>query len=87
MARCDNSYPDSVATSTRDGVRSSPPHFDFLAVYRETYVEEVRAFLHAVETGTKPPITGSDGRIPLVMGLAATRSLREGRPVSLSEIG
>jgi myo-inositol 2-dehydrogenase/D-chiro-inositol 1-dehydrogenase len=87
MATCDNSYPDSVVTSTRDGARSAPPYFDFLAIYRETYVEEMRAFLHAVETGTKPPITGIDGRIPLVMGLAATRSLREGRPVQLSEIG
>jgi myo-inositol 2-dehydrogenase/D-chiro-inositol 1-dehydrogenase len=87
MTTCDNSYPDSVVTSTRDGVRSSPPHFGFLEIYRETYVEEMRAFLRAVETGTTPPITGIDGRMPLVMGLAATRSLREGRPVQLSEIG
>jgi myo-inositol 2-dehydrogenase/D-chiro-inositol 1-dehydrogenase len=87
MASCDNTYPDSVVTSTPNGVSSSPPHFDFLAIYRETYVEEVRAFLHAVETGTKPPITAIDGRMPLVMGLAAARSLREGRPVRLSEIG
>ncbi len=87
MTTCDNSYPDSVVTSTRDGVRSSLPHFGFLEIYRETYVEEMRAFLRAVETGTMPPITGIDGRIPLVMGLAATRSLREGRPVQLSEIG
>jgi myo-inositol 2-dehydrogenase/D-chiro-inositol 1-dehydrogenase len=87
MATCDNTYPDSVVTSTRDGVRSSLPYFDFLEIYRETYLEEMRAFLRAVETGTAPPITGQDGRIPLVMGLAATRSLHEGRPVKVSEIG
>jgi myo-inositol 2-dehydrogenase/D-chiro-inositol 1-dehydrogenase len=86
MAKCENTYPDSVVTSTRDGVRSSLPYFDFLEIYRETYVQEMRAFLHAVETGTVVPITGNDGRIPLVMGLAATRSLREGRRVKLSEI-
>jgi myo-inositol 2-dehydrogenase/D-chiro-inositol 1-dehydrogenase len=87
MATCGNSYPDSVATSTREGVSSSPPHADFLAVYRESYMDEMRAFLQAVESGTQPPIGGGDGRIPLVMGLAALRSLREGRPVQLSEIG
>ena len=87
MANCDNSYPHSVAISTRDGVGSTAPHFGFLEIYRETYVEEMRAFLRAVETGTQPPITGHDGRVPLVMGLAATRSLRESRPVRLSEIG
>jgi myo-inositol 2-dehydrogenase/D-chiro-inositol 1-dehydrogenase len=31
-------------------------------------------------------VTGVDGLQPVVMGLAATRSLREGRPVKLSEI-
>ncbi len=86
MAHCDNSYPDSVATSTRDGVRSSPPYFSFPEAYREAYVEEMRAFLHAVDTRTPPPITGVDGRIALVMGLAATRSLHEGRPVRLSAV-
>jgi myo-inositol 2-dehydrogenase/D-chiro-inositol 1-dehydrogenase len=86
MATCDNTYPDSVVTSTRDGARSSPPYFDFRDVYGETYLDEMRAFLRAVETRTTPPITGNDGRIPLVMGLAATRSLREGHFVKLSEI-
>jgi myo-inositol 2-dehydrogenase/D-chiro-inositol 1-dehydrogenase len=87
MVTCENTYPDSVVTSRRDGVYSSSPYAGLLAVYRDTYLEEMRAFLHAVETGTEPPVGGRDGRIPLVMGLAATRSLREGRPVKLSEIG
>jgi len=33
-----------------------------------------------------PPVTGRDGLVPVIMGLAATRSLREGRPVKLDEI-
>jgi myo-inositol 2-dehydrogenase/D-chiro-inositol 1-dehydrogenase len=86
MVACDNTYPDSVVTSTRDGARSAPPYRDFLEIYRETYVDEMRAFRRSVETGTSPPVTGDDGRIPLLMGLAATRSLREGHFVKLSEI-
>jgi myo-inositol 2-dehydrogenase/D-chiro-inositol 1-dehydrogenase len=86
MVKTDNDFPDSVVTSTREGVSSSLPYSSLLDVYRESYLEEMRAFLHAVESGTTPLITGSDGRIPLIMGLAATRSLHEGRPVKLSEI-
>jgi myo-inositol 2-dehydrogenase/D-chiro-inositol 1-dehydrogenase len=33
-----------------------------------------------------PPVTGSDGRIPVVMGLAAKKSYQENRPVKLWEI-
>ena len=33
-----------------------------------------------------PPVTGIDGRAPLVIGLAARRSLRERRPVRVAEI-
>jgi len=87
MVNCANNFPDSAVVSTRDGVMSSKPLFTFMEIYRETYVEEVKEFIHAVETKTAPSIVGIDGRIPLVIGLAATRSLREGRPVKLSEIG
>jgi myo-inositol 2-dehydrogenase/D-chiro-inositol 1-dehydrogenase len=33
------------------------------------------------------PVTGYDGRVPVVMGLAARKSYDEARPVKLSEIG
>jgi len=35
---------------------------------------------------TPPPVTGIDGRIPVVMGYAAGKSYAEHRPVRLSEI-
>jgi myo-inositol 2-dehydrogenase/D-chiro-inositol 1-dehydrogenase len=40
----------------------------------------------AVRRRTPPPVTGADGRAPLVIGLAARRSLREHRPVRVTEI-
>jgi myo-inositol 2-dehydrogenase/D-chiro-inositol 1-dehydrogenase len=45
----------------------------------------MQAFVEAVLTGGPVPVTGMDGRMPVVMGLAADRSLREGRPVLLTE--
>jgi myo-inositol 2-dehydrogenase/D-chiro-inositol 1-dehydrogenase len=35
---------------------------------------------------TSPPVTGLDGRSPVVMGYAARKSHQEKRPVKLSEI-
>ena len=87
MLTCENNFPDSVAYTGKAGVLSSKPLFTFLDIYRQTYVAEMQAFVEAVKNDTETPITGYDGRVPLVMGLAATRSLREGRPVKLSEIG
>lgn len=33
------------------------------------------------------PMSGADGRAALAIGLAASRAMREKRPVSLAEIG
>jgi myo-inositol 2-dehydrogenase / D-chiro-inositol 1-dehydrogenase len=41
----------------------------------------------AVRAGNAPPVGPADARAPLVIGLAAWRSLREGRPVTMGEVG
>lgn len=87
MLTCTNKYPDSVVNTTKEATLAGLPFFGMLDIYRETYVDEMADFVRAVENDTAPPITGKDGRAPLVMGLAAGRSLREHRPVKLSEIG
>jgi myo-inositol 2-dehydrogenase/D-chiro-inositol 1-dehydrogenase len=38
-------------------------------------------------TGGDSPVGGHDGRAPLVIGLAAWKSVREGRIVRTDEIG
>jgi myo-inositol 2-dehydrogenase/D-chiro-inositol 1-dehydrogenase len=55
--------------------------------YTESYVNEIRAFVECIIQDALPPVTGLDGRIPVVMGYAAQQSLAEGRPVKLDEIG
>ena len=44
------------------------------------------AFVDAVLDDAPVPVTGRDGRVPVVMALAAGKSLAEHRPVPLSEI-
>lgn len=59
------------------------PHF-FLERYMASYELEWRAFVDALTAGTPPPVGTQDARAPLVIGLAAWQSLREGQPVSLA---
>ena len=44
------------------------------------------AFIEAVQEDKPVPVTGIDGRIPVVMGLAARKSYDEHRPVRLDEV-
>ena len=59
----------------------------FLERYVPSYLGEWQAFVTAVREGGPSPVSGADARAPLAIGLAAWRSLREGRVVRVSEIG
>jgi myo-inositol 2-dehydrogenase/D-chiro-inositol 1-dehydrogenase len=84
MAASENPHAHSALVRTADGTRQSPlPHF-FLERYIPSYLREWDAFVEAVRTGTPTPVSGADARAPLVIGLAAWQSLREGRPVELA---
>jgi myo-inositol 2-dehydrogenase/D-chiro-inositol 1-dehydrogenase len=52
----------------------------------DSYIAEMKAFVHAVVHDKTPSVTGYDGRVPVVMALAAQKSYQEKRPVPLSEI-
>ena len=70
-----------------DGTHAQPlPHF-FLERYVPSYLGQWTAFERAIRAGKPPPVGGADGRAALVAGLASWRSVREGRPVRVSEIG
>ncbi|MCW5551671.1 MAG: inositol 2-dehydrogenase [Verrucomicrobiae bacterium] len=85
-ASAGNRTPDAHLLTDAAGVHAAKPLHFFLERYAEAYVIEMRAFVDAVLHDQAPPATGLDGLQPVIMGLAATRSLREGRPVKLSEI-
>ncbi len=86
VAQADNEAVDTVVRGDRLGMHGAlPPRF-FMQRYPETYVEEVRAFLNCVANDTTPPVTGRDGRMSVILAYAAGKSLRERRPVRISEI-
>ncbi len=82
-----NNTPDRAVVSDATGVHSSLPLFFFVERYTEAYIAELRAFVECVLQDKTPPVTGIDGRVPVVMGYAAIKSYQENRPVKLSEIG
>ncbi len=82
-----NNYPNAATISDGASVRRDLPLNFFMDRYTESFATEVAAFVDAVVNDKPTPVTGHDGRVPVVMGLAALKSHREGRPVKLSEIG
>ncbi|MBC7316302.1 MAG: inositol 2-dehydrogenase, partial [Chloroflexi bacterium] len=81
-----NETPHRATLSDATGVHGPLPEVFFIERYAAAYIAEMRAFVESVLEDKTPPVTGEDGRIPVVMGYAAWKSLRERRPVALNEI-
>jgi myo-inositol 2-dehydrogenase/D-chiro-inositol 1-dehydrogenase len=81
-----NRTPDNAIYSNADGVHGAKPLYFFIERYTDAYIAEMREFITCILEDKMPSVTGIDGRIPVVMGLAAWKSYRENRPVKLSEI-
>jgi myo-inositol 2-dehydrogenase/D-chiro-inositol 1-dehydrogenase len=58
----------------------------FMQRYVDAFAAEVEAFVDAIVDDRPVPVDGRDGRMALIVGLAAQKSLLEGRPVKVSEI-
>ena len=82
----DNNYPNTAVVSDGQRIQRDLPLNFFIERYVESYIVEVKEFIECVVKDTPPPVTGIDGRIPVVMGYAAGKSYAEHRPVRLSEI-
>jgi myo-inositol 2-dehydrogenase/D-chiro-inositol 1-dehydrogenase len=85
MAASHNPHVHTGTVTTAGGERRPPNPYFFLERYLPSYVREWQAFVEAVKTGANPPVSTSDARAPLVIGLAALRSLSEGRPVRVGD--
>lgn len=86
MAASDNTHEANTTVATAAGYGRPPLQNFFLERYAQSYLDQWVAFVGAVSTGTPPPVTGADGRAPLVIGLAAKRSLETGAPVLVADV-
>ena len=85
-SQTENDAPSRVYTSTIDGVVQDKPHYFFLERYFDAYAEEVTRFIKYLNEGGNSPCGYQDAIMPVVMGLAAKKSIEENRPVLISEI-
>jgi myo-inositol 2-dehydrogenase/D-chiro-inositol 1-dehydrogenase len=76
-----NESPAQIRHRTRQGVRAENPHYFFLERYQQAYVAELEAFFTSIREDRQPPVSGRDGLVPLLIGIAATSSMRENRPI------
>lgn len=81
-----NNYPNTATLSNAQHVTRDLPLNFFMERYTSSYVDEMQAFVDAILEDRTPLVTGIDGRIPVVMGLAARMSYDQHRPVRLTEV-
>lgn len=54
--------------------------------YTGAFVAEMKAFADMIQNNTESLVNGMDGLYPVLMAAAATKSLKEGRPVLIKEV-
>lgn len=86
MVQALNNTPHNDIYANAEGVQTARPLYFFLERYTESFIAEMKSFVKSVVEDSQPPVTGIDGRIPVVIGMAAKKSLLENRPVKISEI-
>lgn len=82
-----NITPTSVELANDQTVSADKPLFFFLERYADAYRAEMAAFVAAANSKKPMPVDAEDGRQALVIAEAALASLKQNRPVKLSEIG
>lgn len=81
-----NDTPSTRIISNADGIIGEKPKYFFLERYNDSFIEEMKEFVNAVLNDTATPVTGEDGLKPVLIALAAKKSLEENRPVKISEV-
>ncbi|MDF2656589.1 MAG: idhA 1 [Bacillota bacterium] len=85
-AQNENDIPNTAVLSNSEGTTYGTAYKVMWDRYTGAFVAEMQAFADAVVNDKEAPVTGMDGLYPVLMAAAATKSLKEGRPVKISEV-
>lgn len=86
MVATGNDTASAAVISNESGVTGEVPLHFFLERYMAAYAKEVKCFIDAIVNDTDTPLGVMDGLEPVLMGLAAKKSMEEHRPVKISEV-
>ena len=82
----ENCYPNQAVVSSEKSVYRNLPLNFFMERYTSSFAMELQSFTQSVLENRTTAVTGIDGRIPVVMAIAARKSYDEHRPVRLKEV-
>jgi len=85
-AQNENDIPNTAILSNAEGTTYGTAYKVMWDRYTGAFVAEMQAFADAVAQDKETPVTGEDGRYPVLMAAAAVKSLKEGRPVKILEV-
>lgn len=81
-----NELENTTVIATKDGILSRTPKYFFLERYMQAYTEEIKQFVESIKSKSCTVCGVDDGLKPVLIGLAAKKSLKENRPVKIAEI-
>ena len=81
-----NDVDNTAVLSTSAGIFSEKPLWFFLERYNDAFYMEIDSFINCIIEDKKPLVTGIDGLKSVLCAMAAEKSLKEGKPVKISEL-
>lgn len=78
-----NDTDSSAVLSNNEGVVAEKPKYFFLERYMDSFRQELKDFFDALLNNKETPVSGIDGLKPVMIGIAAKKSLEEGRAVKV----
>ncbi|AHG87525.1 Inositol 2-dehydrogenase [Bibersteinia trehalosi USDA-ARS-USMARC-190] len=81
-----NDTGSTAVFSGENGVVAEKPKYFFLERYMQSFADEINCFVDSVVNDKPTLVNGNDGLQPVLIALAAKKSLEENRPVKLSEV-
>lgn len=81
-----NDSKSTAVFSGEEGVVGEKPLYFFLERYMQAYADEVKSFVEAIVNNTEVEVDANDGLQPVLIGLAAKKSVAIGVPVTIKEI-
>jgi len=84
--RDENDVPNTVVVSDENCTSYENTYKVMWNRYTDAFVSEIQSFVEAIKNNKEVPVTGEDGLYPVLIAAAATKSLKEGRAVKISEV-
>ena len=81
-----NDTETTAVLGTGEGMLYEKPLYFFIERFREAFIEEIIDFFNSIKNDKEPSVGPIDGLKPVLYGVAAQKSLKEGRPVKIEEI-